>query len=291
MVILRRISAGCSALPFPRCRSHRRRRQNPRFHRSARTATRPSPTRCRASQNVAVQEPGDSAQDRRNTEIVKFDPEDAESPVPKATKDAEAIRDIRNREARIDYVEKDGRARHGDLVQGTASTPRKSSRTTRGQRLVAQGPKGITPLIDSRPLPRCAGRHDPRRDHLPVSRLDSSSAGCPPTRTSSSSFFCQGVTCMMSPNSLVKAEALGYKNVKVYGEATRSGSERTSAVSGHPISGSWIDKGHSARAGGRAAIATAAEGAIPGAVSVPPSRVRAAVADSPTRSSRRDHGL
>jgi rhodanese-related sulfurtransferase len=87
---------------------------------------------------------------------------------------------------------------------------------------------------------------------------------------------------MMSPNSLLKAEALGYTNVKVYREGYPEWLERNIGVIAAPhLKDAWIDKSIPHVLVDARPASTAAEGAIPGAVSVPPSMVRAAVAGFP----------
>ena len=265
---------------------HRRRRQNPRFHRSARTATRPSPTRCRASTRTSRSRARrSSSRSTRNTEIVKFDPKTLKVRYEGATKNAEAIRDIpKNREARIDYVEKDGQKLATQIsFKGAAKiAPEKLSNYEEVQRLVAQGPKGNYVLIDSRPLPRVQEGTIPGAINLPYPAWDKFVGRLPTDKNQLIVFFCQGVTCMMSPNSLAKAEALGYKNVKVYREGYPEWLERNIGVIAAPhLKEAWIDKGIPHVLVDARPVVTAAEGAIPGAVSVPPSKARAAVAGFP----------
>ena len=143
-------------------------------------------------------------------------------------------------------------------------------------------PKGNYVLIDSRPLPRLQEGTIPGAINLPYPAWDKFVGRLPADKNQLIVFFCQGVTCMMSPNSLVKAEALGYKNVKVYREGYPEWLERNIGVIAAPhLKEAWIDKGiPHVLVDARPAV-TAGEGAIPGAVSVPPSKVRAAVAGFP----------
>jgi rhodanese-related sulfurtransferase len=86
----------------------------------------------------------------------------------------------------------------------------------------------------------------------------------------------------MSPNSLAKAEALGYTNVKVYREGYPEWQEKNVGVIAAPhLKEAWIDKKVPHVLVDARPASTPAEGAIPGAVSVPPSKVRAAVAGFP----------
>jgi rhodanese-related sulfurtransferase len=95
-------------------------------------------------------------------------------------------------------------------------------------------------------------------------------------------FFCQGVTCMMSPNSLIKAEALGYTNAKVYREGYPEWQERNvGVIAAQHYKDAFVDKQIPAVLVDARPAALAAEGWIPGAVSIPPSKVRSAVAGLP----------
>ena len=236
-------------------------------------------------ENVAFKSQAIQLKIDANTEIVKFDPKTLKVRYEGATKDAEAIRDIpKNREARIDYVEKDGQKLATQIsFKGTAKiAPEKLSNYEEVQRLVAQGPKGNYALIDSRPLPRVQEGTIPGAINLPYPAWDKFVGRLPADKNQLIVFFCQGVTCMMSPNSLVKAEALGYKNVKVYREGYPEWLERNIGVIAAPhLKEAWIDKDIPHVLVDARPTATAAEGAIPGAVSVPPSKVRAAVAGFP----------
>lgn len=221
-----------------------------------------------------------------NTEIVRFDPKTLKVVDAGVAKPAEALRDLpKNREARIDYVEKDGTkvATQISFKGPIKIAPEKLSSYDEVAALVAQGPdKGGYTLIDSRPLPRVQEGTIPTAINLPYPAWDKFVDRLPADKGRRVIFFCQGVTCMMSPNSLLKAEALGYKNVKVYREGYPEWLERNVGVIAAPhYKDAFVDKGIPAVLVDARPAAVAAEGAIPGAVSIPPSQVRAAVAGFP----------
>ena len=221
-----------------------------------------------------------------NTEIVRFDPKTLKVVDAGVAKPAEALRDLpKNREARIDYVEKDG-ARIATQISFKGPikiAPEKLSSYAEVAALVAQGPeKGGYTLIDSRPLPRVQEGTIPTAINLPYPAWDKFVDRLPQDKARRVIFFCQGVTCMMSPNSLLKAEALGYTNVRVYREGYPEWVEKNvGVIAAAHYKDAFVDKQIPAVLVDARPAATAAEGAIPGAVSIPPSAVRAAVASFP----------
>ena len=239
-------------------------------------------------ENVAFKSQAIQLKIDAHTEIVRFDPKTIKVVDGGVVKPGEALRDIaKNREARIDYVEKDGAklATQISFKGPIKIAPEKLSNYAEVERLVALGPeKGNYTLIDSRPLPRLQEGTIPTAINLPYPAWDKFVDRLPKDKNRFTIFFCQGVTCMMSPNSLLKAEALGYTNVKVYREGYPEWLERNIGVIAAPhLKEAWIDKQIPHVLVDARPVSTAVEGAIPGAVSVPPSKVRAAVAGFPDR--------
>ena len=237
-------------------------------------------------ENVAFKSQSIQLKIDAHTEIVRFDPKTIKVVDGGQVKPGEALRDIaKNREARIDYVEKDGvkLATQISFKGPIKIAPEKLSNYAEVERLVALGPEqGKYTLIDSRPLPRLQEGTIPTAINLPYPAWDKFVDRLPKDKTQFTIFFCQGVTCMMSPNSLLKAEALGYTNVKVYREGYPEWLEKNIGVIAAPhLKEAWIDKQIPHVLVDARPASTAAEGAIPGAVSVPPSKVRAAVAGFP----------
>ncbi len=237
-------------------------------------------------ENVAFKSQSIQLKIDAHTEIVRFDPKTIKVVDAGVAKPGEALRDIaKNREARIDYVEKDGAklATQISFKGPIKIAPEKLSNYAEVERLVALGPEqGKYTLIDSRPLPRLQEGTIPTAINLPYPAWDKFVDRLPKDKTRFTIFFCQGVTCMMSPNSLQKAEALGYTNVKVYREGYPEWLEKNIGVIAAPhLKEAWIDKQIPHVLVDARPASTAAEGAIPGAVSVPPSMVRTAVAGFP----------
>jgi len=237
-------------------------------------------------ENVAFKSQSIQLKIDAHTEIVRFDPKTIKVVDGGVVKPGEALRDIaKNREARIDYVDKDGTklATQISFKGPIKIAPDKLSNYAEIERLVALGPeKGNYTLIDSRPLPRVQEGTIPTAINLPYPAWDKFVDRLPKDKSRFTVFFCQGVTCMMSPNSLLKAEALGYTNVKVYREGYPEWLEKNVGVIAAPhLKEAWIDKQIPHVLVDARPASTAAEGAIPGAVSVPPSRVRTAVAGFP----------
>ncbi len=220
------------------------------------------------------------------TEIVRFDPRTIKVVDGGVVKPADALRDVaKNREARIDYVEKDGAklATQISFKGPIKIAPEKLANYDEVAALVAQGPEqGGYTLVDSRPLPRVQEGTIPTAINLPYPAWDKVVDRLPADKGRRIIFFCQGVTCMMSPNSLLKAEALGYTNAKVYREGYPEWAERNVGVIAAPhYKEAFVDKQIPAVLVDARPAALAAEGAIPGAVSIPPSQVHAAVAGFP----------
>ena len=237
-------------------------------------------------ENVAFKSQAMQLKIDAHTEIVRFDPKaikvvDAGTPKP-----AEALRDIpKLKEARIDYVTRDGQrwATQVTFKGPVKIAPEKLITYAEVEKLVAMGPeKGNYTLIDSRPLPRVQEGTIPGAINLPYPAFDKFVDRLPKDRSRLTIFFCQGVTCVMSPNSLKKAEALGYTNARVYREGYPEWLERNVGVMAAPhLKEAWIDKGIPHVLVDARPASTASAGFIPGAVSIPPSQVRTALAGFP----------
>ena len=156
------------------------------------------------------------------TEIMRFDPNAIRVIDAGVDKPALHLRDVpKRREARVEYVVSDG-VKHVKTISFKGPikiAPEKLVSFTDIDRLVAQGPeKGAYTLIDSRPPPLFMEATIPTAINLPFGAFDKNLAKLPADKAKLLVFFCQGVTCMLSPNSLGRAEAMGYTNVKVYRE-------------------------------------------------------------------------
>jgi rhodanese-related sulfurtransferase len=74
-------------------------------------------------------------------------------------------------------------------------------------------------IIDSRPLkPKYVKGHIPMAVSMPYSQMDKMLDQLPENKESLLIFYCGGLACKLSHKAAYKAEALGYKNIKVFAE-------------------------------------------------------------------------
>ena len=237
-------------------------------------------------ENVAFKSQSIQLKIDAHTEIVRFDPKTLKVVDAGVAKPVDALRDLpKNKEARIDYVMRDGQrlAAQSTFKGPIKIAPDKLVAYEEVERLVALGPdRGGYVLIDSRPLPRVQEGTIPGAVNLPYPAFDKFVDRLPKDKSRLTIFFCQGVTCMMSPNSLRRAEALGYTNVRVYREGYPEWQERNVGVLAAPhLKEAWIDKRIPHVLLDVRPASTAGAGFIPGAVSMPPSGLRAALSGLP----------
>ena len=154
-------------------------------------------------ENVAFKSQAIQLKIDASTEIVRFDPKTLKVVDVDKRGDGEMLRDIaKGREARIEYVEKDG-AKFAQLISFKGPikiAPEKVVALPEVEKLVAAGPeKGGYTLIDSRPLPRFQEGTIPGAINLPYPAFDKFVDRLPKDKSRLTIFFCAGVTCMMSP--------------------------------------------------------------------------------------------
>jgi rhodanese-related sulfurtransferase len=155
-----------------------------------------------------------------NKEIVRFDEKTLKVFDAGEPRKPEQMRDIKKgHEARIAYVEKDGQKWATEIrFKGPVKVAKEDLVDyAYVRKLVDQG-TGSFMLIDSRPLPRFQQGTIPGSVNIPYPSWDKVVNRLPADKATQLVFFCQGVTCQMSPLSQRKAIALGYKNTKVYHE-------------------------------------------------------------------------
>ncbi len=153
-------------------------------------------------------------------EIVRFDEKTLKVLDAGEAKKPESMRDARKgHEVRIAYVERNGEKWASEIrFKGPVKVAKESLVDYAFvKKLVEQG-AGNFALIDSRPLPRFQQGTIPGAINVPYPAWDKVVNRLPADRNALLVFFCQGVTCQMSPLSQRKAIALGYKNTKVYHE-------------------------------------------------------------------------
>jgi len=223
------------------------------------------------------------------TEIVKFDPKalavvDAGSPKP-----VDALREIKKgHETRITYVEKDGVKTAGKIwFKGPIKVaPEKLVKYGDVAALVAKGPAaGNYVLVDSRPLPRVQEGTIPTAINIPFTTkgFDALAAQkLPADKSRLVVFFCQGITCMLSPNSMRRAEALGYTNVKVYREGWPEWTTKNVGVLAPAhLKAAWLDKQIPHILIDARPASEIQAGFIKGALAIGPSQIKTALGDFP----------
>ena len=222
-------------------------------------------------------------------EIVRFDPKTVKVIDAGDAKKPEALREIKKgHEARIEYVIKDGEKWASVInFKGPIKTPAaKLVSYEQVAQMVAQsganGGASKAVLIDSRPLPRFQEGTIPGAINLPYPSWDKFVHRLPADKSTPIVFFCQGVTCMMSPMSLRKAEALGYTNVKVYREGVPEWQTRDFLVTAPEfVKAAYVDKGVPAVLVDARERDAAASGHLIGAVGVPPALLKTALSSLP----------
>jgi rhodanese-related sulfurtransferase len=206
------------------------------------------------------------------SEIVRFDPKSLKVIDAGEPKKADHLRDVKKRhEVMVQFVEKDG-AKFATLVtfKGPIKiAPEKLANYDMIAKLVADGPAKYT-LIDSRPLPRYQEGHIPTAIHLPFIGFDKFVQRLPQDKSQLVVFYCGGVTCTLSPNSLRKAETLGYTNLRVYREGIPEWQTRNFAVTTPQfLKEAYIDKDIPHVLIDARAVDAAQAGHLKGAVSLP----------------------
>jgi rhodanese-related sulfurtransferase len=225
------------------------------------------------------------------TEIVRFDKTSLKVVDAGDAKKPEALGEIRKgHEARITYVEKDGVKTATEIrFKGPIKiAPEKLVKYDEVAALVAKGPEaGNYVLVDSRPLPRVQEGTIPTSINIPFTTKgfdELAAKTLPPDKAKRVIFFCQGITCMLSPNSLRRAEAMGYTNARVYREGWPEWTTKNVGVlAAAHLKEAWIGKDIPHVLIDARPAAEIPAGFIKGAVSVEPSRVAKAVADLPAK--------
>ena len=153
-------------------------------------------------------------------EIIRFDPKALKVIDAGADKTPEHLRDVRKgHETRVSYVEKDGQKWATEVrFKGPVKVAKEDLVDYAFVRKLVDQRAGNFALIDSRPLPRFQQGTIPGAINVPYPAWDKVVGRLPADKNALLVFFCQGVTCQMSPLSQRKAVALGYKNTKVYHE-------------------------------------------------------------------------
>jgi rhodanese-related sulfurtransferase len=219
-------------------------------------------------------------------EILRFDPKTLKVIDAGVEKNAEHLRDVKKRhEARIYFVEKDGTKVATEIrFKGPIKIAADKLIDYAGvAKLVAEGPaKTPYTLIDSRPLPRFQEGAIPSAIHLPFIGFDKFADRLPKDKAQLVVFYCGGINCTLSPNSLRKAESMGHTNLRVYREGMPEWQTRNFAVlTPQFLKAAYLDQAipHVLIDSRSALDATA--GHIRGAVSLPAEKLKAALKTLP----------
>lgn len=155
-----------------------------------------------------------------NKEIVRFDPQTLKVVDAGVDKKVEHLREVRKgHETRIAFVDKGGVKWATEIVfKGPVKVAKEDLVDFAFVKKLSDQGAGNFALIDSRPLPRFQQGTIPGSINVPYPTWDKVVNRLPADKTALLVFFCQGVTCQMSPLSQRKARALGYQNTKVYHE-------------------------------------------------------------------------
>ena len=215
-------------------------------------------------------------------EIVRFDPNVLKVHAERADKPVDYLKEAKKgHEVLIAYTEKNGvkTARSIEFKPPLDLPAGKLVDYAAVEKLVAQGPeRGNYTLIDSRPLIRFQTGTIPTAINLPFPAFDKFLDRLPKVKDKLLVFFCQGETCMMSPSSLRRAEAMGYTQVKVYREGWPEWTKRNvSVISASGLKEAWLDKDVPHVLIDARAPLEVARSHIPGAVSMTPERTKAAL--------------
>jgi rhodanese-related sulfurtransferase len=153
-------------------------------------------------------------------EIVRFDPKALKVIDADETKAPEHMREVRKgHETMVTYVEKGGQKWISEIhFKGPVKVAKEDLVDYAFVKKLSDERTGNFALIDSRPLPRFQQGTIPGSINVPYPAWDKVVNRLPADKNALLVFFCQGVTCQMSPLSQKKAKKLGYTNTKVYHE-------------------------------------------------------------------------
>jgi rhodanese-related sulfurtransferase len=210
-------------------------------------------------------------------EIVRFDPKTLKVTDGDVKKDAEALREARKgHETRIAYVVKDGQKWATEVwLKGPVKVAKEDLVTYEFVKAQVDKPNPNVVLIDSRPLPRFQQGTIPGAINVPYPAWDKVAAKLlPADKSKQLVFFCQGVTCQMSPLSQRKAIGMGYTNTKVYHQGVPEWQMKDYlATRPEFVKETYLDKDIPAVLLDVRSAEDAAGGRIKGAVSMPSSKV------------------
>jgi len=214
-------------------------------------------------------------------QILRFDPKTLKV-VDDAgvAKDAEFLKEAKKRhEVQVTYAEKDGVKLVSEIrfKPPAKIDPANLIDYAGVAKLVAEGPaKTNYTLIDSRPLVRFQEGAIPSAIHLPFIGFDKFVDRLPKDKNQLTVFYCGGITCTLSPNSLKKAKQMGYTNLRVYREGEPEWKTRNYLVTTPTfVKAAYVDRDIPHVLIDARTAEDALSGHIKGAVSVPDGKVQA----------------
>jgi rhodanese-related sulfurtransferase len=153
-------------------------------------------------------------------QVVRFDEKTLKVLDAGEPKKPDHMGDVRTgHETRIAYVERNGEKWATEVrFKGPAKIAKADLVDYAFVRKVVDDPKSKVVLVDSRPLPRFQQGTIPGAINVPFPAFDKFANRLPTDKSTTVVFFCQGLTCQMSPMSMKKARTLGYTQAKVYHE-------------------------------------------------------------------------
>jgi rhodanese-related sulfurtransferase len=219
-------------------------------------------------------------------QILRFDPKALKVIDAGVAKTPEFLREAKKRhEVQVTFVEKDGVKVASEIrFKGPVKIDPANLIDYAGvAKLVAEGPaKTPYTLIDSRPLVRFQEGAIPSAIHLPFIGFDKFADRLPKDKNQLVVFYCGGITCTLSPNSLKKAKLLGYTNLRVYREGQPEWATRNYQVTTPSfVKAAYVDRDIPHVMIDARTAADATSGHIKGAVSVPAGQERAVLKSLP----------
>ncbi|MGE5339701.1 MAG: rhodanese-like domain-containing protein [Gemmatimonadota bacterium] len=211
-------------------------------------------------------------------EIVRFDPKTLKVIDAGSEQKPEHLYDVRvGHESLISYVVKDGQKWATEIrFKGAAKVAKEDLVDYAFVRKLVDRGSGDFVLVDSRPLPRFQQGTIPGAINVPYPAFDKFANRLPASKNTLVVFFCQGLTCQMSPMSQSKAKALGYTNTKVYHEGVPEWQKKDYlATTPEFVKAAYLDKDIPAVLLDVRSTDAAMSGHIKGAVNMPAATVKA----------------
>jgi len=156
------------------------------------------------------------------------------------------------------------------------------------EKLVALGPaKGKYFLCDVRPAIRYQEGAIPTATNIPFSSFDMMVENLPKDKSTLIIYYDTGPDCIMSADSAMKAQKLGYSNVRVYRDGAPGwANKHFSTLSPAFLNDAWVDKGIPHVLLDVRSAVSAAKGHIKGAISFPASQSVRLVKNLPRKDKR-----